>query len=337
MKKILSLIMLCLLLSNNRAIAADGQIFLRHNGQMVQTFQSNELPNAVNAAEEGDTIFLTKGRFNHESSFSITKSIHIIGAGVDEKNYWGENSCVIQGNDITITNQDNGKIHDISFEGVYLSQALYLRADIENVSFKKCKNGNDIYFDSKKNVEYVTFDRCMLNRILTDNQPGIGNLVAKNCKIEELYGGTSLKESTSLKFINCNISKVGADFNGIFINSIINSIANGSTSYHSATGMLVNTLYHGRSGYDPMENVPQQDCWLATETLIPTDNDLNCSRSSAELIGAGRVGLDGTSVGIEGGVNPYTLTIHAPTINIKSSKVNGDIKTVTINVSATAK
>ena len=337
MKKIFSLIMLCFFLTNYRVIAADGQIFLRHNGKMVQTFQSSELPNAVNAAEEGDTIFLTKGRFYHGSSFSITKSIHIIGAGVDESNYWGENSCVIQGDDISITNQDNGKIHNISFEGVYLTQDLNLRADIENVTFKKCKNGNTIYFVSEKSIENIKFDRCMLNYIQTNNQPGIGNLVAKNCKIEELCGGTGLKETTLLKFINCNISKIGADFNGIFVNSIINSISNGSTSYHSATGILVNTLYHARSGYDPMENVPQQDCWLATETLIPTDNDLNCSLSSTELIGAGRVGLDGTPVGIEGGVNPYSLTIHAPSINIKSSKVDGDTKTVTINVSATAK
>ncbi len=337
MKKILSLIMLCIFLTNNRVYAEEGLIILRHNGKMVQTFQSSELPNAINAAEEGDTIFLTKGRFSHGNSFSITKSIHIIGAGVDESNYWGENSSVIQGNEISITNQDNGMIHNISFEGVYLTQVLNLRADIGNITFKKCKNGNDIYIDSEKNVENVTFDRCMLNRIQINNQPAIGNLVAKNCKIEELYGGTGLKETTSLKFINCNISKVGADFNGIFVNSIINSIANGSTSYHSATGMLVNTLYHGRSGYDPMKNVPQQDCWLATETLIPTDNDLNCSLSSTELIGAGRVGLDGTPVGIEGGVNPYSLTIHAPSISIKSSKVDGATKTVTINVSATAK
>ena len=329
--------MLCLFLSSSRALAADGQIFLRHNGQMVQTFQSSELPNAISAAEEGDTIFLTKGSFSYGNSFSISKSIHIIGAGVDEKNYWGENSCVIQGDDITITNQDNGKIHDISFEGVYLTQDLRLRADIENITFKKCKNGNSIYFNSEKNVENATFDRCMLNYIQTNNQPGIDNLVAKNCKIEELYGGTGLKTSTTLKFINCNISKVGADFNGIFINSIINSIANGSTSYHSATGMLVNTLYHGRSGYDPMENVPQQDCWLATETLIPADNDLNCSLTTDQLIYAGRVGLDGTPVGIEGGANPYSLTIHAPSINIKSSKIDGSTKTVTINVSATAK
>lgn len=337
MKKILSLILLCLFLTSNRAIAANGQILLRHNGKMVQAYQSSELPNAINAAEEGDTIFLTKGSFNHKSSFNITKSIHIIGAGVDENNYWGENSCVIQGNEIIVTNQNNDKIQEITFEGIYFTQPFSFKANIGNINFKKCKNGNDVEFGSEKTAENIIFDRCMFNRITCDNQVGIGNLVAKNCKIEELYGGTNLKEFTTLKFINCNISKIGADFNAILINSIINSIANGSTSYHTATGMLINTLYHGRSEYDPMENVPQQDCWLATETLIPAGNDLNCSRTAEQLTYAGRVGLDGTPVGIEGGVNPYTLTIHAPSIKIKSSKIDGNTKTVTINISATAK
>ena len=51
---------------------------------------------------------------------------------------------------------------------------------------------------------------------------------------------------------------------------------------------------------------------------------------------AGYLGVDGTVVGIEGGVNPFSLTINAPVIKSSSANVDLNNKKVTINVNVTA-
>ena len=51
---------------------------------------------------------------------------------------------------------------------------------------------------------------------------------------------------------------------------------------------------------------------------------------------AGYLGVDGTVVGIEGCVNPFSLTINAPVIKSSSANVDLNNKKVTINVNVTA-
>ena len=91
------------------------------------------------------------------------------------------------------------------------------------------------------------------------------------------------------------------------------------------------------NGYDPMEKTSLQDCWATTETVISSNNgDMDCPMTVEQRQTAGYLGVDGTVVGIEGGVNPFSLTLHTPSINSSSANVDLNNKKVTINVNVTA-
>lgn len=122
----------------------------------------------------------------------------------------------------------------------------------------------------------------------------------------------------------------------MFVNSIINEVGNGTDDYLGNNSILVNTLYHKMNGYDPMEKTSQQDCWSTTETLISNNGDKDCTMTVEQRQAAGYLGVDGTVVGIEGGVNPFSLTINAPVIKSSSANVDLNNKKVTINVNVTA-
>lgn len=123
----------------------------------------------------------------------------------------------------------------------------------------------------------------------------------------------------------------------MFVNSIINEVGNGIDDYLDNNSILVNTLYHSMNGYDPMEKTSQQDCWSTTETVISNNNgDKDCTMTVEQRQAAGYLGVDGTVVGIEGGVNPFSLSLHAPSINSSSTNVDLNNKKVTINVNVTA-
>ena len=86
-----------------------------------------------------------------------------------------------------------------------------------------------------------------------------------------------------------------------------------------------------------MEKTSLQDCWATTETVISSNNgDMDCPMTVEQRQTAGYLGVDGMVVGIEGGVNPYSLTLHAPSINTSSANVDLNNKKVTINVNVTA-
>lgn len=336
MKKIIFSIVCCLLATIQYAYAQDyGKIFLQHAGKITSTFSGNDMDKAIAAAAEGDTLFLSKGQFN--SGFTINKSISLIGSGVDSNNVQSNNSTWFGWDGSSNVQADNDKnIASVYIEGLYFCDNLYIQGKVDNLTVKKCYFSNGLYLSSNNNCEYkkVTVDRCRVSYL--SMYGSIQELTAKNCKIGNVYGqgGTTL---ASCKLINCNIRQVEQNAKAMFVNSVINQVGDGTSQYLGENAILVNTLFHVLNGYDPMEKTSQQDCWSTTETVISNNSgDIDCSMTAEQLKTAGYLGVDGTVVGIEGGVNPYSLTIHAPSINSKSTTVDLNKKKVTINVNVTA-
>jgi len=335
MKKILSIIF-CLMAVTIGIHAQDnyGKIFLQHDGNIVGTYAYNEMNKAIEAASEGDVIYLSKGRFS--GGFTIDKSISIIGSGAantNGNNYtffdWGNggnNEFYIQNNNQTIAN--------VTIEGVYFGPTFYVNSSVDELTFKKCYFSNNIYFQNNGNnttCKKVTIDRCRCLYISPNER--VEDLTAKNCKIYSIGGQGNT--SSALKYINCNIRRIETNTKAMVVNCIVNEVGNGTSDYLSTNTILVNTLYHNMNGYDPMEKTSQQDCYATTETLI-TNNDYACSMTKDQLQSAGYLGVDGTVVGIEGGVNPFSLTLHAPNVTSKGANVDLNNKKVTISVTATA-
>lgn len=334
MKKILFMIACCLMATAQNVFADDyGKVFLQHNGNITGVFDGSDISKSIEAAVDGDTLFLSLGSFN--GSFTINKSICLIGSGAEDENASQNSTYIDRGNNPIIDAGEDKALSSVTIEGICFGPGFYVQGKIENLVFKKCYFNNILGISNNSGGGYtkkVIIDRCRLDDISTDGN--IQDATIKNCKIYRVYGqgGQSI---SSCKFINCNIFRVDDNTKVMFVNSIINQVNDGTDSYLSSQSLLVNTLYHNMIGYDPMQNCSQQDCWSSTETLIP--NTDNCSLTADQLKEAGYLGTDGTIIGCEGGVNPYSLVRHAPVITQKGVKVDLDNKKVIINVNVTAK
>lgn len=335
MKKIIFMIACCLMATAQCVLAQSdytGKVFLQHNGNITGTFGGDEIDKAIEAAVDGDTIFLSKGYF--KNNFSINKSISLIGSGA-EAGQDSQKSTYIEWNGSApeIGAEGDQVLSAVTVEGLFSGCGLYVRGKIDNLNIKKCYFYNTLSLESKYTKKAI-IDRCRLDNISTDGS--IEDATIKNCKISSTYGQGG-QTITSCKYINCNIREVNRNTKAMFVNSIINEVGNGTDEYLSNNAILVNTLYHKMNGYDPMEKTSQQDCWSTTETVISNNNgDKECTMTVEQRQAAGYLGVDGTVVGIEGGVNPYSLTLHAPSINTSNANVDLNNKKVTINVNVTA-
>lgn len=335
MKKIIFLIFGCLMAISTGLHAQNntGKIFLEHGGSITQVFNNSGMQKAIDAASAGDVIYLSKGEFN--GGFTINKSISIVGSGADATNYNDRTRFNWAGNGVTIGSEENNNSLslEISIKGVYFDNSVYLRSGVANITITKCYFQNGLSTNSGYSVKKIILDRSRFNGI--DMYSQIEDLTAKNCKFYRIsgQGGTT---TASCKFVNCNIYTVETNTKAMIVNSIVNQVGNGTTDYLNTNTILVNTLYHSMNGYDPMEKASQQDCYSTTETLITNNNDYECAMTKDQLQAAGYLGVDGTVVGIEGGVNPYSLTLHAPSVTSKGANVDLNNKKVTINVTATA-
>lgn len=337
MKKILFMIACSLMATAQTIFAQDnysGKVFLQHKGNITAIYGGNEIDKAIEAAVDGDTLFLSKGRFS--GNFTINKSISLIGSGAEAGNNDQMSTYIEWNSDPRINAGDGKTISSVNIEGIFCGPSFYVEGKIENLKFRKCYFSNTLGISNSSNNDYtkkVTVDRCRLSSISTYGS--IEDATIKNCKIEEAYGQGG-QNIFSCKFINCNIRRV-REVKAMFVNSIINEVGNGIDDYLGNNSILVNTLYHSMNGYDPMEKTSQQDCWSTTETVISNNNgDKECPMTVEQRQAAGYLGVDGTVVGIEGGVNPYSLSLHTPSINSNSTNVDLNNKKVTITVNVTA-
>lgn len=338
MKKILFMIACCLMATAQNIFAQDnysGKVFLQHKGNITAMYGGDEIDKAIEAAVDGDTLFLSKGRFN--SNFTINKSISLIGSGAEDRGNTQSSTYFEWNGNPRINAGDSKTISSVTIEGIYCGPGFYAEGKIENLKFKKSYISNILDISNSDNDGYtkkVIVDRCYLSSISINGS--IEDATIKNCKINNAYGQGGQTVS-SCKFINCNIRRVDTNTKAMFVNSIINEVSNGTDQYLGNNAILVNTLYHSMKGYDPMEKTSQQDSWSTTETVINNDNgDMECPMTVEQRQAAGYLGVDGTVVGIEGGVNPFSLTLHAPSIKSNSTNVDLNNKKVTINVNVTA-
>lgn len=338
MKKILFMIACCLMATAQTIFAQDnysGKVFLQHKGNITAMYGGDEIDKAIEAAVDGDTLFLSKGNF--KGNFTINKSIYFIGSGADSDGNSQKSTYIDWGGNPHINAGEGKTISSVTIEGISCGPSFYVEGKIENLKIKKSYFSNTLGISNSSNNGYtkkVIIERCRLDDISTDGS--IEDATIKNCKISTAYGQGG-QTNSSCKFINCNIREVRTNTKAMFVNSIINEVGNGTDEYLGNNAILVNTLYHNMNGYDPMEKTSQQDCWSTTETVISNNNgDKECTMTVEQRQTAGYLGVDGTVVGIEGGVNPFSLTLHAPSINSSSANVDLNSKKVTINVNVTA-
>lgn len=319
---------------------------LQHNGQ-VTLFDGSNMQAAVDAAQDGDTIFLTLGTFN---PFTITKKITIRGTG---------ETSIING-DVTIEIPYSPTLESPLLESLAVSGNVTVSSSLSNFQLRKCKisgycylgggqnggiNGGTIekcqigyvrFLSSVNNSTYYGnvddfyFDRCNITKgmFLRSN---IKSMTVMNSNVYFLNAENSLSNNTT--FVNCYITYLYTqDLSCTFINSLLHygsnySYQGGSMSKLTITSsVLLNTLVNTNYLSIGSSSVTH-NCYFAS----------NPSTSTTDLQYNGYLGTDGTIVGPYGGRTPYSdVDMFKPLVpTVTSSKLELDNENKVLNVKLT--
>ena len=340
-----------LLLSVMQMAAQDtsikGTITLSHQGKTTD-FAYNQMASVMEAAVDGDTIYLSPGYF--EGDFVIDKKVAFIGSGADSSNGWQNCTHYNDNNKIIIKLPENTKLSARLFEGInFGGMSFTYQTSIENVVFKKCNVHGSIGISA--DIKSILFDRCdiLVNGYCNSFTK---KLIARNCQISSLCirSDDGYAENT-WQFINCTIDPDNWSYTddngnyhiycpiyrGSFVNCIIDndenqdeirnagySLYNPSDTETKSSASFTNCLF-----YKPLEGreifngaTVQNDMYFDASNLNDHQNNSIWGFSKEELLENNFLGNDGTVVGCYGGKNPYSLKQIQTTIT--SSKVHFD-------------
>lgn len=308
MKKAIILAVCSIMMSLTASAITINKAMLVHEGE-VTLFDGDKTQDAVNAALDGDTIYLTLGTFK---PFNITKRITVRGTG---------ETSVIDGN-VTISIPGSPKLTSPIMEALAVSGTVNVGAQVDDMILRKCKIA---IFTIGAQVDGAMLDRCYITSSLTLSSY-IKGMTVVNTKLNSVKANSGATQNTT--FVNCNIfSLQTSNFSGTIINSIIRSASGLSST------VLLNTLLnlYGSSVSLTSSSVSQNCYWVSNSDLIRSDCE--CSYSTSQLQSNGYLGTDGTVVGIYGGETPYTLEPSVP--KVTSSDLQLDYEKKELNVTLT--
>lgn len=319
MKQII-LTFVCLLgvLGANAQVA---KIALMHKGNATM-YNSDELKAALNAAVDGDTLYLNEGNFI--GNIDINKKVSIIGAGENTR-LSGEVSISISGTP-TLT--------AYLMDGINMTNgSITVKQAVNGLKIRKCKF-RGMYFEADVAGNSLV-DRCW--SYMTDNK-GIVTLNEHtkdisfiNCKIQDLRGPAPT--ASSVTFQNCNIYEFSTPDDGTaVVATFINCILYNLTNYYSYNAIYDHTLFYNSGNW--WKNSTKTNCWLYNSYNI-NSSTVECSINTAALKSRGYIGTDGEVVGIYGGI-PFTLVPATPHITEGTVKVDTDKKQLNVNLKVSA-
>ena len=164
------LLFVCLLMVATVAKAdIAASVMLRHNGHAT-FFAHDEIQNAVDAAVEGDTIYLTEGTF---SPFNVDKRIMVRGTG------W---TTVIEG-DCNINISGTAKLPMPVLDGVALNGDINVQSAYSQFTLRKVKVKN-VAFAGEEHYD-VKLDRCHIYGIL-DLAENVKEINVFNSRIQQI-------------------------------------------------------------------------------------------------------------------------------------------------------
>lgn len=283
---------------------------LSHNGKLTVFNSERCLPEAYDAAVDGDTIYLSSGdwygaAFQTNGNFTITKKISFIGNG---------RSTLLDGFVwLDFKDRDDKRLKATLFDGVSIG-TLDIHNGGSNIEIKNCR----IYGLSIRpqySTDSIDFKiRSCETKVSLDNTKGRDLLkgVFENSKVKVDFfdvEGWDFNDGQNISFFNCNINISGAStFSGYASSSIVFG-----KSYEMRPKKLENCLYQWTevvhdAEWEEREKSEYINCYELTYTS-ETDMilDENLDYVGPDLVDSGYVGTDGTQVGIYGGEHaPYT-------------------------------
>lgn len=338
MKRI-TILLMTLMLAIIQMAAQDtslkGTITLSHQGKET-TFAYNEMTKVMDAAVDGDTVFLSAGYF--QGDFIMTKKLAFIGVGADYNYGNNKSNTTCYDGKIVVRLPENTKLTARFFDGIFFYNngcIITFNSAIDNVIFRKCQWNRSDFFEIQAEVKNMIVDRCYCN-LWQNSTENLAKLVVRNSNVRECYFSSG--DPNSRVFYNCNISVPNwssedytySSLRHTYINCIIyNSGYLTEPEQNSYSPILINCLFNGNEKYDVTKNCTLQNCYAYTSE----DNSLG-SLTKEDLQKNNYLGNDGTVVGYYGGKNPYTLSASSPTIK-NTIHLDKDKKQIQFNLKIT--
>lgn len=304
--------LVCLMMASVSMFAASAAKCLLQHGGSVQMFDADKIANAIKAAADGDTLYLTAGEF---SGFTIDKKITVRGAGQETKIT----------SDITISIPGSPTLTQTILEGLDLSSKGYgvtLSSAMKGVKIKQCSMYNLV---TSANNSDVIIERCHIpNELCYSNY--IKSMTVLNSFV---YIGFNYSSSENIiTFVNCCVNMY-FPFNcaGTFINSTITR----SESYYYyqsiSNCVFTNCLFRWDANSDFQSSTTAQQCYY----------DKDCSWDAATFEELGYLGNDGKVVGYMGGTTPYTLELSVPKVTESEITLDPSTRVLNVNLKVSAK
>ena len=303
------------------------RIFLHHQGK-VSLYAADKLSEAMEASEDGDTLFLSNGNYGFApvsdgskvyygaKPINVTKSVCLVGEG--ENTYVGA---------LAINLADSKK--ECHLYGIKSSLAVnqaMTKLDIQKSYVKLSINAS---------IDETNIQSSKLDLSINGWNTQLKALNASNCIVNSVNFLVVDSDNLHISLNHCNIYELmgsGDDgdeymssFKGNISNSIVDhiTVVSGETRYFDPAVTLTNVLVRKTSeSYDPFKICKQTNsiALLSNDEILGKDG--NCRWSTDELTQQGYLGDDNTVMGIYGGTSPYSLTLDAPTLENPMLDIN---------------
>lgn len=276
-------LLICVMMLCSLAAMSKVGVVLESNGKAT-TY--SDLTTAVNAAVDGDVIYLARNAsYDCSKGLLIQRLIQLRGDGTP----------TIQG-DVTISIDGMPDMKEPVIEGILVNGKVTVTQSINNFKLRHCEFGT-IQFGAP--MPNGLIDRCYATDAFMI-PPVSENFTVRNSKIYNLKS-TSLDNNSTL-FVNCNIYYIHSEFAaGQFVNSILRSC------YDYNTYPLKNSVMAHCAFYWDYVSVDESTVRFNCNGYSYGYQDFfgyYCDTYSSFTA----QGDDGTTMGITGGVTPYTLT-----------------------------
>ncbi len=305
-------------------------VMLSHNGKHTM-YMWDEVQKAVDAAEDGDTIYLSNGSFE---PFNVTKRIMVRGTGPE---------TIVTGN-CTVYIGGQNKLTMPVLDAITFTGNISVTSAYEQLTIRKCQM-KDLDF-TESDFRDVKLDRCYIQgelrlrenvkefncfnskiKTLTPYDYLIGNVYFNHCNIREI------NDTIIARFDNCvlryckslyktsSYSCYGTCIGGSVLNNCIypdkgDCYLLDVGSYYKYSGGNIGFFF-----YNP--SVTFNNCY---QVKIDATKVVDFESSSY-------LGNDGTMVGCYGGQNPFRLTPELP--RVTKSNVEVDPVNKKLNVTLT--
>ncbi|MBR4644780.1 MAG: hypothetical protein IKO73_06470 [Bacteroidaceae bacterium] len=304
-------------------------VMLNHNGKRTM-YMWDEVQKAVDAAVDGDTIYLSNGTFE---SFNVTKRIMVRGTGPE---------TIVSGN-CTVYIGGQNKLTMPVLDAITFTGNISVTSAYEQLTIRKCQM-NDLNF-TESDFHDVKLDRCYIQGTLHLTQK-VKEFNCFNTKIRTLTPYDYIHGKAY--FNHCNIREINDTILAIFDNCVLRycrSSYKSSYTYYGTCigGSVLNNCIYPENGdcylLDAGSSYKYQSGYIGFFFYSPSVKFNNCYQVKidadkvVDFESSSYLGNDEMKVGCYGGQNPFRLTPELP--RVTKSNVEVDPVNKKLNVTLT--